>query len=123
LMPAGGVLSPTELSRFVLLHDTHNQWPAFIETVLSGTVSVGSKSVRFNHSSHAIEAAIVGQGMALVSSVFVEQDIATGRLVRAFEQTMRAATDFYVVAPRRPQNPQSVAKVRDWLLGHQQPSH
>jgi LysR family glycine cleavage system transcriptional activator len=116
LLPARGFLPPTELGRFVLLHDTHNQWPAFIEMVLGGAVSVGSKSVRFNHSSHAIEAAIGGQGMALVSSVFVQQDIAAGRLARAFEQTMRATTDFYVVSPRRPQNAQSVAKVRDWLL-------
>jgi LysR family glycine cleavage system transcriptional activator len=122
LMPLDGVLSPAELSRFVLLHDTHDQWPAFIETVLASTASNLSKSVRFNHTSHAIEAAIAGQGLALASSVFVDEDIAAGRLVRAFEQTMRATTDFYVVAPRRPQNAQSVAKVRDWLLRHQEPS-
>lgn len=122
LMPSQGALSPAELGRFVLLHDTHDQWPAFIETLLAGTPSPASKSVRFNHTSHAIEAAIAGQGMALASSIFVNEDIAAGRLVRAFEQKMRANTDFYVVAPRRPQNAQSVAKVRDWLLRHAEPS-
>jgi LysR family glycine cleavage system transcriptional activator len=120
LLPAGGVLSPAELGRFVLLHDTHDQWPAFIETVLASTPSLASKSVRFNHTSYAIEAAIAGQGMALASSIFVNEDIAAGRLARAFDQTIRATTDFYVVAPRQPRNEQSVAKVRDWLLRHAQ---
>jgi LysR family glycine cleavage system transcriptional activator len=118
LMPATGMLEPSDLARFVLLHDTHNQWPEFVGTILGAAPAVSSKSVRFNQTSHAIEAALAGQGIALASGIFVNDDIAAGRLVPAFKQTMRAGSDFYVVSLRKPQHAQSVAKVRDWLLRH-----
>jgi LysR family glycine cleavage system transcriptional activator len=102
----------------VLLHDTHDQWPEFAATILGGTPAPSSKSVRFNQTSHAIEAALAGQGIALASGIFVNDDIAAGRLVPAFKQTMRAGSDFYVVSLRKPQHAQSVAKVKDWLLRH-----
>lgn len=118
LMPATGMLEPSDLARFVLLHDTHNQWPEFVGTILGAAPAVSSKSVRFNQTSHAIEAALAGQGIALASGIFVNDDIVAGRLVPAFKQTMRAGSDFYVVSLRKPQHAQSVAKVRDWLLRH-----
>lgn len=118
LLPDGTVLTSGDLARFVLLHDTHNQWPEFVEKLHGGTPTAASKSIHFNHTSHAIEAAIAGQGMALASSIFVREDIAAGRLVRAFSETIRATSDFYVVSPRRPQHAQPVANVRDWLLRH-----
>lgn len=118
VMPVDGKLSSADLARFVLLHDTHNQWPDFVGTMLGAAPPVTSKSVSFNQTSHAIEAALAGQGIALASSIFVSDDIAAGRLVPAFGQTMRAALDFYVVSERRPKHAQSVAKVREWLLRH-----
>jgi LysR family glycine cleavage system transcriptional activator len=118
LMPATGRLAPAGLSRFVLLHDTHNQWPEFIATIAGARPVVTSKGVRFNQTSHAIEAALAGQGIALASGVFVNEDIAAGRLVPAFRETMRAQADFYVVSLRKPRQAQSVAKVRAWLLQH-----
>jgi LysR family glycine cleavage system transcriptional activator len=118
LLPGGQALTSADLARFVLLHDTHNQWPEFVEKLDGGAPAAASKRVRFNHTSHAIEAAIAGQGMALASSIFVREDIAAGRLVQAFSETMRATSDFYVVSPRRPQHAQPVANVRDWLLRH-----
>ena len=66
----------------------------------------------------AIEAALAGQGIALASAVFVNEDIAAGRLVPAFAETMRSQSDFYVVSLRKPRQAQSVAKVRAWLLQH-----
>ncbi|MDM9620407.1 LysR family transcriptional regulator [Rhizobium sp. AC44/96] len=118
LLAGRQALTSADLARFVLLHDTHNQWPEFVEKLDGGAPAAASKSVRFNHTSHAIEAAIAGQGMALASSIFVREDIAAGRLVQAFSETMRATSDFYVVSPRRPQHAQPVANVRDWLLRH-----
>ncbi|MBD9375090.1 transcriptional regulator GcvA [Rhizobium sp. ARZ01] len=117
-----GPLAAGDFDRFVLLHDTHNQWPEFIAGILGRTPSRASKSVRFNQTSHAIEAAIAGHGIALASTMFVKEDIAAGRLVRAFDQTMRVAADFYVVVPRRSQHTAGAAKVRDWLLQYAAPN-
>jgi LysR family glycine cleavage system transcriptional activator len=118
LIPPTGMLVPADLARFVLLHDTHNQWPEFAATIPGSAPTASSKSVRFNQTSHAIEAALAGQGIALASRIFVNDDITAGRLVPAFSKTMRAASDFYVVSLRKPKHVQSVAKVREWLLRH-----
>lgn len=118
LMPTADGLDPVDLARFVLLHDTHNQWPEFIATIAGERPIAASKGVRFNQTSHAIEAALAGQGIALASGVFVNEDIAAGRLVPAFKETMHAQSDFYVVSLRKPRQAQSVAKVRAWLLRH-----
>lgn len=116
LLAARGVpQGADDLARFILLHDTHNFWPEFIDTILGGTTSTAAKGVRFSQTSHAIEAAIAGQGIALANSFFLTQDLADQRLARVFAGPLRGSADLYVVTPR---HSRSVATqvVRDWLL-------
>jgi LysR family glycine cleavage system transcriptional activator len=56
---------------------------------------------RFTVENMAIEAAIAGQGVALVSGALVAGDIRAGRLVRPFPRSVREATAFcyYLVYP------------------------
>ncbi|RWE25882.1 MAG: LysR family transcriptional regulator, partial [Mesorhizobium sp.] len=70
------------LTRYPLLHDSHGFWPRYLELAFPGHVPTAAKNIRFNQTSLAIEAAIAGQGLALASLFFVEDDIASGRLVR-----------------------------------------
>ncbi|MGO3123630.1 MAG: LysR substrate-binding domain-containing protein [Advenella sp.] len=104
-----------DLKQFLLLGDTHNFWPEFIQSVI-GPASVPSNiGIKFNQTAHAIEAAIAGQGIALTNSFFVEQDIKEGRLTRLYEGSLRGRSDFYIVAPRhRWDGPTRV--VGEWLL-------
>ena len=102
-------------ARYPLLHDGHDFWPQFLELVFPATPLTGAKNIRFNQTSLAIEAAIAGQGLALTSTFFVEDDLAAGRLVRVLPTELTVGTDFYVVSPRRPRHPASVAAVRSWL--------
>lgn len=110
--------APTEsdnLARYALLHDAHNFWPQFLERTFPNGAPVSGKNIRFNQTSLAIEAAIAGQGLALAALFFAEQDITAGRLVRPFATELRPGSDFYVVSPRKPRHPGSVADVRNWL--------
>lgn len=68
-------LSLEALPQFPLLHDAHNHWP----TVLQTTEKIAG--AKFNQTSLAIDAALAGQGVALVCRAFVAQDIELGRLV------------------------------------------
>jgi LysR family glycine cleavage system transcriptional activator len=116
LLAARGVPQRADdLGRFILLHDTHNLWPEFIETILGGTTPAAAKGVRFSQTSHAIEAAIAGQGIALANSFFLTQDLADQRLVRVFTGPLRGSADFYVVTPRHHRSA-ATQTVRDWLL-------
>ena len=89
-----------ELARFTLLHDVHNFWPEFIETHLGGNGDETFRGVTFSQTSHAIEAAIAGQGIALATRNFVSRDIAEGRLRRLFDCSIFGRAHFHAVRPR-----------------------
>ncbi|MBL0405621.1 transcriptional regulator GcvA [Microvirga aerilata] len=104
-----------DLMRYPLLHDAHNFWPQFLDRAFPQGALAPTKNIRFNQTSLAIEAAIAGQGLALTSLFFVEDDLASGRLVRLFATELRVGSDFYIVSPRKPRHAGSVAAVRAWL--------
>ncbi len=110
------------LHNYVLLHDSHGQWPEFIETALQHSATGASKGVRFNQAALAIDAAIGGQGIALAGRYFVESDLAAGRLVDPFGISLHSGAAFYVVTPRRSRHPSSTAALKAWLLSHRIPA-
>jgi len=103
------------LARYPLLHDAHDLWPRYLELAFPGGAPAAAKHIRFNQTSLAIEAAIAGQGLALASLLFVEEDIASGRLARPIAAVLGPGSDFYTVCPRKPRHPEPVASVRQWL--------
>lgn len=100
------------LARHALLHDAHDLWPQFLERVSPNGAIALAKNIRFNRTSLAMDAAIAGQGLALASLLFVQDDVAAGRLVRPFAAELRVGADFYLVWPR---HPGPVVEVEDWL--------
>ena len=102
--------------RYALLHDGHHLWPAFFAFVFPNSTLHHQHHLRFNQTALALEAAINGQGIALTSPHFVRNDLASGRLVHAFPQSMTVDAGWYLVSPRRPREHPAVAAVRAWLL-------
>lgn len=102
--------------RYALLHDGHHLWPAFLAFTFPNLSLHHQHHLRFNQTALALEAAISGQGMALTSTHFVQNDLASGRLVPAFTQQMIMDAGWYLVWPRRPREQAPVMAVRDWLL-------
>ncbi|NLR96507.1 transcriptional regulator GcvA [Rhizobium sp. P38BS-XIX] len=89
-----------ELADYALLHDAHNSWPEFIERHFGGTAQAFYKGISFNQTSHAIEAAIAGQGIVLANRDFVASDMAEGRLIQVGQGALSGPMDFYLVWPR-----------------------
>lgn len=89
-----------ELAGYVLLHDAHNSWPEFIDRHFGGAAHASYKGISFNQTSHAIEAAIAGQGIVLANRDFVARDMAEGRLTQIIEGSLSGPSDFYLVWPR-----------------------
>ncbi|HEV7367523.1 transcriptional regulator GcvA [Arenibaculum sp.] len=112
----GRPLTADDLGDLVLLHDAHDLWPQFVDHVLGTDRFPSGRGQRFSQTLLAIDAAVAGQGLAVASRFLVEQDLEAGRLVLAFDGSMRGGTDFYVVAPRKPRDPAATASVRAWLL-------
>lgn len=99
-----------------LLHDAHDLWPDFYRQVLNKDLPRNTKALRFNQTSLAIDAALSGQGMALAPRCFVEDDLRQGRLILAFEGSMAAGGDFYLVWPRDSLRSDAARAVKHWLV-------
>lgn len=106
---------PECFARYALLHDSHDFWPQFLDRAFATGAIAAGKSIRFNQTSLAIEAAVAGQGLALASDIFVAEDLASGRLVRALPTELRVGSDFFLVSPRKPHHPAAVLEVREWM--------
>jgi len=109
-------LQIADLDQLILIHDSHNLWPEYLKLVFGREIPDRAKNVRLNQTSLAIDAALSGQGIALASRFLVEQDLAAGRLIQPFKQTLHAERDFYLVTPRDNKKPAACSQVRQWLL-------
>ncbi len=101
----------------VLLHDAQSPWEPYFEQCAPQARVVAARALHFNQTTLAIDAAVMGQGLALAQQEFVAPDLAAGRLVRAFPEALRTGAGYFLVHPRKQRHPEPVAQVRRWLLG------
>jgi LysR family transcriptional regulator, glycine cleavage system transcriptional activator len=71
--------------------------------------------LRFSDETHAISAAIDGQGVALMSRHLIADELERGRLVQPFGPTLRGHP-FHLVYPEARRNDPATLAVRDWVL-------
>jgi LysR family transcriptional regulator, glycine cleavage system transcriptional activator len=113
--------SPGDLREAVLIHDdssiedadvpTWSQWLAAADV---DRINV-EQGLRFNLSSLVIEAAATGKGVALVKQTLASAEIASGRLVRLFNQSHAAKFAYWMVAPEPQWRQKKVQEFVGWL--------
>lgn len=109
-----------DIDRYVLLHDSQSAWAdyfAHCKPPAPGAPAPAPQAIWFNQTTLVIDAALTGQGLALVQKEFVAQDLSAGRLAKVFDEEQRTGAGYYLVAPRRQRAPEVVAGVKAWLLG------
>ncbi|MDG5499600.1 LysR substrate-binding domain-containing protein [Marinobacter sp. BGYM27] len=74
-----------------------------------------SAGLIFSDETHAISAAIGGQGVALMSRQLIEDELAEGRLVQPFGPELEGKP-FYLVYPENRQLDPTILAIRDWVL-------
>ncbi|MFY0736360.1 LysR family transcriptional regulator [Aurantimonas sp. NFXS3] len=103
-------LTPEQVRRFPLLHDAYDHWARYFG------VSGKLPGATFNHISHALDAALAGQGLAIVSRAFVQADLESGRLVNAGKAGYAPDVDYYLVR-RKSRHPRQVTDaVWKWCI-------
>ena len=107
-------LSAEALSGLPKLHDAHDLWPVFLAAF--GLDCHNERGLRLSQTSLAIDAAIAGQGVALVSRFLVARDLEAGRLVQVRPEVLESDKDFYLLAMRRGKRSASAEIVYKWLL-------
>jgi LysR family transcriptional regulator, glycine cleavage system transcriptional activator len=108
---------PADLRHHVLLHSNRGdaEWRLWL-----GAQSVPgvdpSRGPRFSDDALALEAAIEGQGVAISRDILVAGDLAAGRLVRPFAQSLPDLFGCYVVCPPERFDEPRIAAFRDWIV-------
>lgn len=107
--------TPAELLKMPLLRDTNLPWSYWFEAV-GVTVRREIRGTSFTDANLLLEAAVSGQGIALARKSICAPELASGRLVRLFQQTFRTAYSHFIVYPPAKERNANVVAFRDWLL-------
>lgn len=108
---------PSDLRHFTLLQDADelDHFPDWL--AMAGVEGLETRrGLFFNDASLVIQAALGGQGVALVREVLVAADLDGGRLVQPFSQSMSIPYEYYLVYPRERTEQPRIRAFREWLL-------
>ncbi|TCK30864.1 LysR family transcriptional regulator [Ancylobacter aquaticus] len=105
-----------DLVKLPLLHErSTRQWENWLEH--AGVDNVPPlKGPKLWHGHLAVEAARLGQGVALVSDLMAGEMLASGELMEVCPADVRLGA-YYFIAPARRWNDPAIAALREWLQG------
>ena len=105
---------PEDLARFTLLRTNDEPWKPWFEAAGLDWPEP-SRGPIFNDSSHMLQAAAEGQGIALARHSLLGNDVRNGVLVRLFDIVAPASRKFWLVYPPRMAGTAKLALFRRWL--------
>lgn len=112
---------PGDLRHHTLLHidwkDAEATWRMWL--LAAGLHDIDpTRGPLYNLESMAVQAALDGQGVALVNDTLVADDLAAGRLVRPFDHSLSTALTFsyHMLTPLDGDTRPKIKAFRDWLL-------
>ncbi|RXJ72527.1 transcriptional regulator [Veronia nyctiphanis] len=108
--------SLADLKNHTLLHDrSRKDWKAFARHHKL-TISNVNHGPIFSHSTMVLQAAALGNGIALGNNVLAQPELDSGRLVRPFEDVLVSKNAFYLVSQDKDAESGRVTAFRDWIL-------
>ena len=112
---------PDDLRHHTLLHvdwkDAEASWRMWL--LAAGLHDIDpTRGPHFTMENMAVQAALDGQGVALIGDILVADDLAAGRLVRPFDPSLSTPLtfSFYLLSAKDSAEQPKVAAFRDWLL-------
>jgi len=108
---------PRDLARHTWLEEVHvpDAWRGWL--VAAGIPDVRPvRTLRYDSAQLLTDAAVAGQGVALLTDVLVERALADGRLVRPFEVAARSKLTYHLVGRPDDVDEPRVRAFRTWLV-------
>jgi|KBSSwiStaDraftv2_1062776.scaffolds.fasta_scaffold23684_3 LysR family glycine cleavage system transcriptional activator len=113
----GGSLKPEDLLHLPQISAHDPWWPWWLREagieMPAGPIRPG---IRLDSQAHEGNAAIAGQGIAMLTPFFWRNDLAEGRLVRPFEQISTLGYGYWLVYPEYRRNVTKIRRFRSWLV-------
>ena len=97
------------------MQSTNITWKTWIKQFNVLGVNVNQGPV-FSHSMLVLQAAALGQGIALGHSVLARPEIEAGRLICPFEEKLITKNGYYLVCHQSQAELGKIAAFREWLL-------
>jgi LysR family transcriptional regulator, glycine cleavage system transcriptional activator len=108
-------LRPEDLSRYTLLRSDGESWKSWFAAAGLDWPEP-TRGPMFNDSSHTMQAAIDGQGVALARSSLLGSDVRNGVLVRLFDVIVPLPRKYFLVYPPRLADSPKLGSFRQWLF-------
>jgi len=123
LMQAGkGLEKISDLNHHTLLHSDYGtldaafpDWEMWLKVVGEETVDTGH-GIYFSQADQLFQAALDGQGVALIANVMVERALAEGRLVQPFSASLPVKMSYHFVTSPAKARIAKVTAFREWIL-------
>ena len=111
-----GLRQPAELvnHRLLSVYTAQQDWALWLDAVGMGELA-RHRSLLFDSYLLALEAAIDGQGVALVPDFVAATDLRAGRVVRPFPDAVAQPGGWYLVCRKERTHDLSIARLRNWL--------
>ncbi len=117
-----GLKKVSDLKNFTLLHSNYDEldpgwpdWAMWLRVVDAEGVD-SDHGIYFNQSDLLFQAAMEGQGVALVASVMADPEIAAGNLVQPFTARLPVKLNYHLVTTPHKARIEKVAAFREWVL-------
>lgn len=105
-----------DLKHHTLLHDNSRKyWKLWVRKFSLKEVNVNHGPI-FSHSTMVLQAAVLGQGVALGHSVLARPEIAAGRLVEPFKEVLVTKNAYFLVTRESQADLGKIVTFRDWML-------
>jgi LysR family glycine cleavage system transcriptional activator len=117
LVRFGPLASPADLLKLPLLDwrdDWWRQW--FALAGVADPQPAAPAMIEVDSQVMLGRAALVGQGVAILTPAYFAAELADGRLVQPFALTGRSESSFWLVYPQERQNAPKIRAFRDWML-------
>lgn len=121
LQSAAGSQDACFLAQAAKIHDPHDYWPGYMAE--RGVRGQTQRGLRLSQTTLAVDAAIAGQGVALVSRFLVARDLNAGRLVSVGPEWIVEGQNFYLLAERSAKNRTAQSAVAEWLMSRSAAEH
>jgi len=118
----GGLKQVSDLKNHTLLHSNYDEldpgfpdWAMWLKVVEADAVDAGH-GIYFNQSDLLFQAALEGQGVALLANVMAEPEIAAGRLMQPFSTRLPVKLNYHLVTSPQKAHIAKVVAFREWVL-------
>ena len=109
-------LSEKDLRKLALLHDANYQsWSSWVKSANFSNTDPHRGTI-IDDTNVLVQAAIDGQGVAMGSSLLVDEHLKSGRLVRLFDHVLKPDEGYYILFPKEHMQRDNVRIFKNWLL-------